>query len=223
MSTEESRRFELRLWNSRVSDSEIISDLRRIAQLLERGTVTTKEYDVHGQYSTSTIEKKFKTWNNALKSAGLQLSNRRDITEVELFENLEEVWIRLGKQPAARDLKRNSKFGATTYIRRFDGWNKALSAFALWANDGGAVKEPSGPATSERPIKTPRDTNLRLRFLVMKRDRFCCRSCGRSPATRPGTVLHVDHVVPWSKGGLTTLENLQTLCSSCNLGKSNLI
>ncbi|MCL4507775.1 MAG: HNH endonuclease [Chloroflexi bacterium] len=33
--------------------------------------------------------------------------------------------------------------------------------------------------------------------------------------------LHVDHILAWSKGGETVLENLQTLCSVCNLGKSN--
>ncbi len=36
-----------------------------------------------------------------------------------------------------------------------------------------------------------------------------------------GVELHVDHTVPWSKGGETVLGNLRTLCSDCNLGKSN--
>jgi len=31
----------------------------------------------------------------------------------------------------------------------------------------------------------------------------------------------VDHITAWSNGGETILENLQTLCSDCNLGKSN--
>ena len=35
--------------------------------------------------------------------------------------------------------------------------------------------------------------------------------------------LHIDHIIPWSKGGETVLENLQTLCSDCNLGKSNIL
>jgi len=35
-------------------------------------------------------------------------------------------------------------------------------------------------------------------------------------------VLHIDHVTPWSKGGETEMDNLQTLCEPCNLGKSDL-
>ena len=77
--------------------------------------------------------------------------------------------------------------------------------------------------SATQPVhKTKRDINLRLRFLVMKRDDFKCCMCGRSPATTPGLELHIDHIVPWSKGGETVIGNLQTLCSDCNLGKSDL-
>lgn len=44
---------------------------------------------------------------------------------------------------------------------------------------------------------------------------------GKSPSSDIGTKLHVDHIKPFSKGGKTVLENLQTLCFDCNLGKGN--
>jgi len=66
-----------------------------------------------------------------------------------------------------------------------------------------------------------RDPSIGLRFRVLQRDHFRCCLDGRSPATELGCILHVDHIVPFSKGGKTTLENLQTLCSQCNFGKSN--
>jgi hypothetical protein len=66
-----------------------------------------------------------------------------------------------------------------------------------------------------------RDPNIGLRFKVLQRDQFRCKLCGRSPATELGCKLHVDHIVPFSKGGRTTFENLQALCLHCNVGKSN--
>lgn len=58
-----------------------------------------------------------------------------------------------------------------------------------------------------------------LRFDVFQRDMFRCRYCGRS--ADDGVVLHADHVIPQSKGGPTTLDNLVTACFECNIGKSN--
>ncbi|MFQ5685428.1 MAG: HNH endonuclease [Candidatus Scalindua sp.] len=57
---------------------------------------------------------------------------------------------------------------------------------------------------------------------MLKRDNFRCVSCGSTPAVTAGVQLHIDHIIPWSKEeGESVLENLQTLCYDCNLGKSN--
>jgi len=45
-----------------------------------------------------------------------------------------------------------------------------------------------------------------------------CVRCGRRP---PDVVLHVDHIVPASRGGSSTRNNLQFLCAEDNLRKSN--
>lgn len=60
-----------------------------------------------------------------------------------------------------------------------------------------------------------------LRYDVLKRDHFRCQICGASQTD--GVKLHVDHIVPVSKGGKTELSNLRTLCDMCNLGKSDKI
>lgn len=45
-----------------------------------------------------------------------------------------------------------------------------------------------------------------------------CAICGKSFDFKE---MHGDHIVPWSKGGKTTMDNLQMLCTTCNLKKSN--
>jgi hypothetical protein len=74
--------------------------------------------------------------------------------------------------------------------------------------------------TDDKPT-IKRDPSIGLRFKVLQRDRFRCQLCGRSPATDLNCQLHVDHIIPFSKGGKTVMENLQTLCSECNLGKGS--
>lgn len=61
--------------------------------------------------------------------------------------------------------------------------------------------------------------SVRTRRKVMERDRFQCVDCGRSPQNDPSCVLHIDHRLPVSKGGTDAMDNLQTLCDWCNLGK----
>lgn len=58
-----------------------------------------------------------------------------------------------------------------------------------------------------------------LRYDVLKRDNFKCQICGSS--AQDGVKLHVDHIIPVSKGGKTHLTNLRTLCDRCNMGKSD--
>ena len=53
---------------------------------------------------------------------------------------------------------------------------------------------------------------------VFKRDGYCCVYCGNDNRK----TLTLDHVVPQSKGGKDTWENLVTACKRCNGEKSDL-
>lgn len=58
-----------------------------------------------------------------------------------------------------------------------------------------------------------------LRWQVFQRDRWKCVACGRG--SHDDVILHVDHILPRSQGGTDSLDNFQTLCDRCNIGKSN--
>ena len=55
------------------------------------------------------------------------------------------------------------------------------------------------------------------RFNVFLRDRFTCQYCGERED------LTFDHVIPRSKGGVTSWENVVAACSACNLRKADML
>ena len=58
-----------------------------------------------------------------------------------------------------------------------------------------------------------------LRFKILHRDQYRCQACGATAAN--GAELHVDHILPVSKGGTNNESNLRVLCSECNIGRGN--
>ena len=65
-------------------------------------------------------------------------------------------------------------------------------------------------------METPgRNPTQDMRHEVFRRDDGRCRECGGTER------LQYDHILPWSKGGATSVQNLQLLCWPCNRRKSD--
>jgi 5-methylcytosine-specific restriction endonuclease McrA len=209
------------------SDAELIADVRKTARKLKKQTLSMKLYTENGSFHATNVANRFGSWFTVLELAGLKPSRAPfDITDDDLLENLEQVWIALGKQPVRQDMaEHGSKYSPSTYIRRFGTWNAAIDRFTEFiqrrGKKGDKVSPHPGPLRRKKR-KRPRFVTDRLRNQILQRDHFSCRRCGRSPATELGVILHVDHVTSWDEGGDTVPENLETLCSRCNYGKSNL-
>jgi hypothetical protein len=211
-----------RVKGSPVDNTELISDLKRVAEQLKSKTVSQKKYTEIGTYDYSTLIRRFGSWNKALQLADLSISNEINISDNRLFENLLILWQHYGRQPRRSELaKAPSTISQAPYNRRFRSWTNALKAFVSYANarEYEAKVLEVTPTNKRNVIREP---SLRLRWKVLQRDRFTCQKCGASPALKLGVELHVDHITPYSKGGKTEIDNLQTFCSACNLGKSNL-
>jgi 5-methylcytosine-specific restriction endonuclease McrA len=67
-------------------------------------------------------------------------------------------------------------------------------------------------------VRIPRDAHRRkiTRRAVFARDRWTCQYCGHERGH-----LTVDHVVPRSKGGTSTWDNIVTCCAPCNRRKGD--
>lgn len=221
-------KFELEEYHRGITNEELLTELRRVASELNKTAISREENDEHGKYGTTTYTRRFGSWFNALEKAGLEKTRTpMNLPEEDLFQNLEEIWIKLGRQPHYDEVQKPlSKYHVGTYENRFGTWRKALGKFVAYINN----EERTSSEEAIRNIeiepstlhKTKRGINWRLRFIVMRRDNFKCKNCGRSPATDPTIILHVDHIKAWANSGETILENLQTLCSKCNIGKSDL-
>lgn len=109
--------------------------------------------------------------------------------------------------PAGRnEYSRWEQFDISTVPQRYEQLKKQLEY-----QNSEVVKRKR-----ERSLMTPS-----LRYDIMRRDGFKCVLCGRT--ADDGVKLHIDHIIPVSKGGKTVRENLRTLCEDCNLGKSDKI
>ena len=166
-------KFEYIEYHKSVSDDELIADLKETAKRLELQSLSMREYDENGKFSSSAISRRFGTWNQALCLANLDYRNKT-YSEDELFENIETVWIKLGRQPTRRDMNNTviSNISSGTYIRKFGQWSNALKAFIEYINND--IIPHSIDNRIETAHKTKRDVNLRMRFIVMQRDNFKC-------------------------------------------------
>jgi hypothetical protein len=216
-------------------DEAILAELQRVADLYEHRRFTRHEFDEVSSYCKgSVILSRFGSWQAALDAAGLFLApvkkDRSFISNTALFEELERVWQKVGHRPSKDDWEaQRPAYSYTTYKTRFHGWLNACAAFIEHFSEREDITQSTQPAAKEVPSEnvpitglTPEDRRgvpLKLRYRVLVRDNFRCTLCGRSPALEHGVCLHVDHIVPYARGGKTVEENLRTLCETCNWGK----
>ena len=148
------------------------------------------------------------------KATFKRTSNR--YSKEELFNNIKTVWDYKGSQPFCKDMDIYPSFITFgTYFNRFGSWKKAIEEFIKYSNGELKIKKE---ATTR---KVRKNINNSLRYDIMKRDNFKCQYCGASPAKDSDVELQIDHIIPVSKGGDNSIDNLKTICNHCNIGKYN--
>lgn len=213
------------------SAAQVIDDLQRVSEVVGRRRLTKLDIDEHGREATEkSIAKHYGYLAKALEAAGLEVAaHGRRWTDTDYFENMLEVWTHRGRAPTKGEMDSPpSRITSSAYARKFGTWVRAKQAFVDRVN--AEIAESSGPpvliaAAAPSPSRAkPRPDDQRaipvgLRYQVLRRDNFKCVLCGQSPASDPSIVLHVDHVLAFSREGKTRPDNLRSLCRDCNLGK----
>jgi hypothetical protein len=216
-----------------LSKDDLISELRRVHALVGKEWLTSNDFNTYSITSEDKVRRRFGTFHKGLDAAGIPNAPHkvRQFTDLECYENIAEVWTRYGRPPQYREMfKAPSRIQGKTCVTRWGTWRKTLKAFVDWANTDGDVPKSNEPEANASVVHEPtkrtertqgdcREVRPGLRFKVFMRDRFRCVACGRSPAIHLNIELHADHILAVANGGKTILENLQTLCQDCNLGK----
>lgn len=217
----------------RYADEKILDELRRVAGIYQNQRFSRRDFDKRAEYCKgSVVLARFGSWQAALDAAGMKLTvvqkDRHFISNDELFAEMEAVWHRVGHRPSKNDWEfQKPKYNYSTYKARFGGWVNACAAFIEHISENGrAVTQIAAPAETTSTRVTPkgednRGVPIKLRYRILTRDNYRCVLCGRSPALELGVRLHIDHVIPFSRGGKTSEQNLRTLCESCNWGKAD--
>ncbi|WP_229776528.1 HNH endonuclease [Deinococcus ruber] len=98
--------------------------------------------------------------------------------------------------------------------RTFEANVEKLIQAGLIQKHGKGYVTGKGYTTPHSVFETRQSIPRALRQAVFDRDAQACIYCGATEN------LSLDHVVPWSRGGADTFENLVTACRSCNSSKN---
>jgi Homing endonuclease associated repeat len=148
-------RFELEPDHRDTPDDSLIDDLRRVAAEAGLLSVTIDQYNEHGRYHATTLTRRFGSWFKALEMAGLPRTRNLNIPDEALFENLVEVWTKLGSQPKYNQLTKDvSKYSSGTYEKRLWDLEASPRSICNWANEG--IVPSVGAVAQSTVRRTPR-------------------------------------------------------------------
>lgn len=227
----------------KIPREKIIGELEKVAEKYQYTRFTSKDFLRDASIGHQVVFREFGTWDEAmrvltnhLKQKNLTLKQRTKpkrkdaYTQRQLFDEMQRIWSKIGHRPSKIEWEQaDPEINYNTVRRHFNGWTNACLKFIEHITGETVVENK---AISEKLDNQPkkkvkyepennRTIPLGIRLEVLARDNFRCVYCGKSPSTDIGTKLHIDHILPFSKGGKSILENLQALCLDCNLGKSD--
>lgn len=177
----------------------------------------SEQYSGHEKLAKEHRQQKQFIFCEILKKIGIDISENNDII-LGIFDPSIKAFVNTSAQKFLND------FIAIALIKGHFQGNKGYELDILPSFQKYFQFNESTISTSKKIKKVVRQTESRtipmgLRYKILNRDKSKCVLCGRS--AKDGITLHIDHIKPFSLGGLTVLSNLRTLCHVCNIGRSN--
>jgi DNA-directed RNA polymerase specialized sigma subunit len=207
------------------TEEDVLEAIQNLATKLGRPP-TAQEMEQRGEWSVKVAQRRFGTWNTALREAGFEPLSKKDVPEDELVAELARLRNELGHVPSSTEMHEHGQFTLYLYVDRYGSWKQAVEAAGmeyrgypsgqdhhLWKGGYGDISY--GPNW------------YRQRKRALERDGFECQMPGcpidrETHRERWDRDLNVHHITPLgafidADGVLdyersNRLENLITLC-----------
>ena len=222
------------LRNNKITEEDVFKDIQRVNSKVE-GTLIQKDYREYGKYSFGSVLYVVGSWNEALRKAGIEVINYRNISKEKLKQEIQRLSEVLDRCPTSRDMEKEGKFAVNTYLRNFGSWNDALveSGFTENANhfksgeenimyDVGKKHPLYGKRGEKHPAWGGGTTKSYVGNWYEQRNKAIERAGGvcehpdcEKEETEYGYDLHCHHIIPnklTENERIHKLDNLMMVC-----------
>lgn len=106
-----------------IPEQELVNAYLKLKKQLRKQSLTQRDMNEYGQFSSSVFERRWGSWNKFLSSVGDTPPKRNGITDDDLKSDYLTVRKKMGKSRcSARDIKQLGKYSLSTYLSRFGKW-----------------------------------------------------------------------------------------------------
>jgi hypothetical protein len=113
-----------------ISNSDLLDELTRLADKLGQ-TPTKQHMHQQGCYGIKTYDRRFNSWNDTLREAGLEINKYHDISKSDLLDELQNLADELGRTPRQQDMIQQGGYDTNPYRAAFGSWTNALDKVGL--------------------------------------------------------------------------------------------
>jgi len=106
-----------------IPDEDLLTEINRLAD--GDSPPTAPEFNRKGKYGTSTVLRRFGSWNAGVKKAGYETNVERNVSKENLLAEISRL-ADGDSPPTVREFNKKSEHDATTVQRRLGGWNAGL-------------------------------------------------------------------------------------------------
>jgi hypothetical protein len=113
------------------NDAEVkelmLTEIQRLADELGESP-SLHDMDQLGKFGSKTYQKKFSSWNDALKKADVEINKQQKVSDPELLKELRRLSKEISGTPASRDMAELGEYAPSSYSIAFGTWNNAIQA-----------------------------------------------------------------------------------------------